>query len=185
MAKRSIKWYSLILLFLSNVSNNLPSSEEKTQADAEAVTSYPPLSTSAVNRSRRQWLAGGVWRRRYRVSRRWAESTTGDGHGAAQGLAAVEELPLLSPESQHAGLQVQAVAPALLQGVLPPLERPVVGDDLGKWDAKCFRRRFWGKRKWNRRRIRGLFKVEKSNSRYCARGRLGVFSTVQQGDKTW
>lgn len=59
----------------------------------------------------------------------------------------MEELPLLRPESQDAGLQVQAVAPALLQGILTQLVGAVVGDDLGQRDTKCLGRRFWGEEK--------------------------------------
>lgn len=54
----------------------------------------------------------------------------------ASGLSALMLLLLLGPEVQHAGLQVQAVTPALPQGVLPLLLLTVIGNGLGQGDAE-------------------------------------------------
>ena len=102
---------------------------------------HPPLSSAGVVQKRgRQRLVLAIKSRcrcrRHRVGGGRPGGPAGQRRGADQRLVPVEELPLLGPEAQHAGLQVQAVAPALLQGVLPPLVGPVVGDDLGEGDAE-------------------------------------------------
>lgn len=105
---------------------------------------HPPLSAAVIHKSRRQRfvliLKNG--RRCHRICRRRAGTSSCDGRGADQRFVPIEELPLLGPEAQDAGLQVQAVPPALLQGILPPLVGPVVGDDLGQRDAERLGGRF-------------------------------------------
>lgn len=103
---------------------------------------HPPLSSAGViqKRRRHRFVLGLInGRRCHRVCRRRAGDSPRDGRGADQRLVPIEELPLLGPEAQDAGLQVQTVPPALLQGVLPQLVGPVVGDDLGERDAKRLR----------------------------------------------
>ena len=103
--------------------------------------SHPPLSPGVIQKCRRQRfvLAVRIGRRCHGV-RRWRAATAAhDGRGADQRLVGVEELPLLGPEVEDAGLQVQTVPPALLQGVLPPLVGLVVGNDLGEGDPERHR----------------------------------------------
>lgn len=106
--------------------------------------SHPPLSAGVVQKRGRQRFVLGVknGRRCHRVCGRRAGTSPRDRRGADQRLVPVEELPLLSPEAQDAGLQVQTISPALLQGILPPLVGLVVGDDLGEGDAERHGGRF-------------------------------------------
>lgn len=140
--------------------------------------SYPSLSSSGVIQKRgwqRFVLRVRNWRRCHRVSRRRARTSSCDGRGADQRSAPIEELTLLRPESQDARLQVEAVAPALLQSILPPLVGPVVGDDLGERDTKGLGSRFWGKRRkfscqqwWTHKNNReNKDEVERRKQTYC------------------